>query len=92
MVLVMMAMMIMAGCSSIDCPLNNTTYTKYKLMGNITTLADTMTISTTKTEGQDSILINRDVNVDSFILPMNPNTCIGFFPKLLRNQRVIRSR
>ena len=49
MVLVMMAMMIMAGCSSIDCPLNNTTYTKYKLMGNITTLADTMTISTTKT-------------------------------------------
>ena len=47
MVLVMMAMMIVAGCSSIDCPLNNTTYTKYKLMGNVTTLADTMTISTT---------------------------------------------
>ena len=71
MVLVMMAMMIVAGCSSIDCPLNNTTYTKYKLMGNVTTLADTMTISTTKTEGQDSVLINRDVNVDSFILPMS---------------------
>ena len=68
---ILMMVLTMVGCSTLDCPLNNTTYTKYKLMGNVTTLADTMTISTTKTEGQDSVLINRDVNVDSFILPMS---------------------
>ncbi len=61
----------LAGCTSLDCPLNNTTYTKYRLMGNITTLYDTLTISTTKQEGTDSVLINKDVQVDSFILPMS---------------------
>lgn len=30
-----------------------------------------MTISTTKTAGTDSVLINKDVKVDSFILPMS---------------------
>ena len=59
------------SCSTIDCPLNNTTYTKYKLMGDIKTLNDTLTISTTKQEGTDSVLINKDVKVDSFILPMS---------------------
>ncbi len=61
----------LAGCTSLDCPLNNTTYTKYKLMGKVTTLSDTLTISTTKQEGTDSVLINKDVQVDSFILPMS---------------------
>ena len=65
-----LALMI-ASCTSLDCPLNNTTYTKYKLMGNVTTLNDTLTISTTKQEGIDSVLINKDVKVDSFNLPMS---------------------
>ena len=47
---ILMMVLTMVGCSTLDCPLNNTTYTKYKLMGNIKTLQDTMTISTTKTE------------------------------------------
>ena len=64
-------LMLMAGCSSIDCPLNNTTHANYKLAGLVTTLVDTLTISTTKTTGEDSVLINRDVDVDSFILPMS---------------------
>lgn len=46
---ILMMVLTMVGCSTLDCPLNNTTYTKYKLMGNIKTLQDTMTISTTKT-------------------------------------------
>ena len=40
-------------------------------MGDIKTLNDTLTISTTKQEGTDSVLINKDVKVDSFILPMS---------------------
>lgn len=64
-------LLLMAGCSSIDCPLNNTAHVNYRLAGLVTTLADTLTISTTKTTGEDSVLINRDVDVDSFLLPMS---------------------
>lgn len=70
MAMVAMVLTIMS-CTSLDCPLNNTTYTKYKLMGNITTLNDTLTVSTTKQEGVDSVLINKDAKIDSFILPMS---------------------
>lgn len=76
----------MVGCTSLDCPLNNTTYTKYRLMGNITTLNDTMTISTTKTEGTDSVLINKDVKVDSFILPMSYHQPEDVFYFEIKNQ------
>ena len=65
------AVLTMVGCSTYNCPLNNTVYTKYKLGGNITTLRDTLTISTTRQAGTDSVLINRDVNVDSFMLPIS---------------------
>jgi len=61
----------LTACSSIDCPLNNTVYTRYKLTGDITTLADTLTISAAISAGNDSVLINRDVNVDSFSLPIS---------------------
>lgn len=67
----MMLVLMVASCTSLNCPLNNTTYTKYKLMGNVKTLNATLTISTTKQEGEDSVLINKDENVDSFILPMS---------------------
>lgn len=61
----------MMGCASLDCPLNNTVYTKYKLAGNITTLSDTLTISTLRMDGADSVLINQDVMVDSFSIPIS---------------------
>ncbi len=63
--------LVLVGCSSIDCPLNNTTNVKFKLAGYITTLSDTLTISTTKTTGEDSVLVNMDVDVDSILLPMS---------------------
>lgn len=62
---------LMVGCSSLDCPLNNTVYTKYKLMGSITKLSDTLTISTTKLDGSDNVIINQDVGIDTFVLPMS---------------------
>ena len=68
---VVFMVLAMVGCTSLDCPLNNTVYTKYKLMGDNKTLKDTLTISTKKIEGTDSVLINKDVNVDSFSLPMS---------------------
>ena len=68
---VIFMVLAMMGCTSLDCPLNNTVYTKYKLMGDNKTLKDTLTVSTKKIEGTDSVLINKDVNVDSFSLPMS---------------------
>ena len=69
--IIVLALVAMVSCNSLDCPLNNTVYTKYRLAGDITTLADTLTISTNRQEGSDSVLINKDVKVDSFILPMS---------------------
>ncbi len=69
--IICLAILMMVGCTTLDCPLNNTVYTKYKLGGSMTTLADTLTISTLRMEGNDSVLINKDVAVDSFMLPMS---------------------
>ena len=38
-------MLLAGGCSSIECPLNNTVYTKYKLAGDVTTLTGTLTVA-----------------------------------------------
>lgn len=69
--LLVLPLLMLAACSSVDCPLNNTVYTNYKLMGNVTTLPDTLTISTTRHDGMDSVLINQQVNTDSFSLPIS---------------------
>ncbi len=62
---------VMAGCTSLDCPLNNTVYCKYRLQGSTTRLADTLTISTPRRTGTDSVIVNKDVNTDSIVLPMS---------------------
>ena len=62
---------ILGACSSVDCPLNNTVYTNYVLRGPVDTLQDTLTISTTTSDGSDSVIINKQVNTDSFSLPMS---------------------
>ncbi len=65
------AITAMVSCTSLDCPLNNTVYTTYKLDGYISYLEDTLTISTCRKAGTDSVLFNKGVNVDSFSLPMS---------------------
>lgn len=68
----LLIIILMAGaCSSVDCPLNNVVYTNYLLQGPVQTLPDTLTISTTRTDGYDSVLINQQVNTDSFSLPIS---------------------
>lgn len=70
-VCMLLTVVFMGACSSIDCPLNNTVYTKYKLLGPVSTLSDVLTISTTRQNGLDSVLINQQQNTDSFYLPMS---------------------
>jgi hypothetical protein len=62
---------VFGACSSVDCPLNNTVYTNYVLRGPVKTLPDTLTISTMTSDGSDSVIINQQVNTDSFSLPMS---------------------
>ena len=64
-------LLFLASCSSVDCPLNNTVYANYKLMGRVTTLTDPLTIWTNRNDGNDTILINQQVNTDSFTLPVS---------------------
>lgn len=61
------------GCSSIDCPLNSRVYATYKLVGSTEKIVDTLSVSTTisEAEGNDTVLINRVINVDSVSLPMS---------------------
>ena len=63
--------LIVASCSSVDCPLNNTVYANYVLRGPVTTMPNTLTILTHRQDGTDSILINQQVNTDSFTLPVS---------------------
>ncbi len=63
----------LAACSSIDCPLNNTVSSNYVLRGSVATLPDTLTISSMRSDGFDSVLINKQLDTDSFSLPMSYN-------------------
>lgn len=63
--------LFISACSSTDCPLSSGVLSRYKLMGSVKKLADTLTISTQRHTSGDTILLNKAVNVDSFDLPMS---------------------
>ena len=68
------SVLLTVSCSSIDCPLNSLVYTQYQLMspdGTVDTLADTLTVSTTRIDGSDSILINKNVRTTELALPIS---------------------
>lgn len=71
---VVTSLLLAVSCSSIDCPMNSLVYTQYQLLdavGRVDTLRDTLTISTTRIDGRDSVLINKDVNITSFSIPIS---------------------
>lgn len=74
--------LLMMGCSSINCPLNNTVYTQYELKQARydaskqlkilpDTLRDTLSIVTERYDQMDSVLINRQVNATNLKLPIS---------------------
>ena len=70
--IILFAIMAMVSCSTLDCPLNSTVYSKYKLDGDVKQLTNCyLTISTRMQNGEDSILLNLQENADSFNLPMS---------------------
>lgn len=69
--LVWLQLLLICGCSSLDCPLNSTVYCRYVLAGPVTTLPDTLTVSTVPEGKSDPVLLNRWVEKSDFILPMS---------------------
>lgn len=65
---------LLVACSSIDCPVQNSVNTVWMVYDDeqeADTLRDTLTIYTTRHDGADTVLVNRDVNVDSLKLPIS---------------------
>lgn len=67
----MCALLLLGACSSVDCPMANKIETNYQLAGDITTLPDTLCISTTRHDGNDTVLLNNVVGASAFSLPMS---------------------
>lgn len=69
------SLFIFTSCTSVDCPVQNTVSTIYDLRKTdgltADTLRDTLTISTPRMEGNDTVLLNRSVNTTSFNLPIS---------------------
>ena len=68
-------LLFLLSCSSIDCPMNNTVYTKYGLYksdGTVDTLKDTLTVVTKQRIGdQDPVALNRSVNTTGMDIPIS---------------------
>lgn len=77
-------MLLVASCSSIDCPVQNvvaTVYTLKKQDGTADTLRDTLTIMTRRSDGTDTTLLNKSVGTTGFQLPIgytNPEDTLYF--------------
>lgn len=61
-------LLLMAACSSIDCPIQNTVASVYKVNG---VLDDTLTIYTTRQNGTDTVLLSNGVGLTGFQLPLS---------------------
>lgn len=68
------SLVLLCACTSIDCPLDNVVECTYALYDSKSKapmqLADTLTVSTVKADGADTILLNRLVGCRDFALPM----------------------
>jgi len=77
------------SCSSIDCPLNNLVYTNYALYnsdGGTDTMKDTLTVTVKQTDGMDAVVLNKDVDMSSFALPISYSQAEDVFYLELRDK------
>ena len=66
--------LLVAACSSIDCPIENQVYTVYHINNNVgeeTTLEDTLYVWTQRADGTDTLLIGRATGQSSLQLPIS---------------------
>lgn len=79
-VALVIATIVLASCTSIDCPVDNVVATKYELRkadgSRDTLLYDTLTISTKRCDGNDSVLLNRKASATAFSLPISSGVAV----------------
>lgn len=64
----------LVSCSSIDCPVNNVVATRYRFYntdGDSLVLMDTLTVTSVRKDGTDTVLLNRNVGKATFELPVS---------------------
>lgn len=79
---IIVVLLLLAACSSIDCPMNNLVYTQYQLMradGQADTLSDTLTVYTNRHDGSDSVIINLEVGAKVLDLPISYAQAVDSF-------------
>ena len=69
--LVWLQLLLICGCSSLDWPLNSTVYCRYVLAGPVTTLTDTLSVSTVPEGGSDPVVLNSYTDKSDFLLPIS---------------------
>ncbi len=73
----MLTAMAFMACSSIDCPVENTVAVRYGVYSTdgidevADTLHDTLWVWTQRADGNDTLLLNRGVNMTAFSLPVS---------------------
>lgn len=74
-VVLLLTVIVIGACTSIDCPVKNRVYTVYSLLksnGSTDTLkVDTLTILTQRADGTDTILLNHETNFSAFDIPVS---------------------
>lgn len=72
-VVALVALSAFIGCSSIDCPVENTVETVYYLYdsdGQRVMLTDSLSVLSTRKDGTDTLILNKVTEMSSFRLPM----------------------
>jgi hypothetical protein len=70
-------LLFLAACSTIDCPVQNRVAVNYAVkafVGGVEvndTLKDTLYVWTTRSDNDDTLILNRGINVSSFSLPIS---------------------
>ena len=78
----MVALFVLAACSSIDCPLNNRVYATFRLDAGMKTMEDTLTVAVPRAadyKDDDTVIINRLAGFDSIALPMSYQRAVDVY-------------
>lgn len=72
--LALIGAVVIVSCSSIDCPVNNVVATRYRFYntaGDSLTLLDTLSVTSTRKDGTDTLILNQLSEKSSFSLPIS---------------------
>lgn len=72
--LALLGAVVIISCSSIDCPVNNVVATRYRFyntVGDSLTLLDTLSVTSTRKDGTDTLILNQLSKKSSFSLPIS---------------------